>query len=97
MAIEAGISLDRFWGLTWRELILYIKANENKELKQVLLFRRVAYQIYMSYPKKRDEAIDKFWPHPWDKQPDRGNPISEQDVLKAIKLYSNNGNGNPTA
>lgn len=77
--------------------MLNIKANENKELKQVLLIRRLAYHIYCSYPKKKsEESIERFWPHPWDKKPDRGQPITNDDVLRAIKLYSNNGNGNPT-
>lgn len=44
--------------------------------------------------KKKPEQI---LPLPNDPKPDRGQPISEQDVLRAIKLYSNNGNGNPTA
>lgn len=87
MAIEAGISLDKFWDLTWRELMLYIKAYENKELKLLILVRRLSYQIYMSYPKKKDEPIEKYWPHPWDKKPDRGEEVKPDEVARRIKLF----------
>lgn len=40
----------------------------------------------MSYPKKKDEPIEKYWPHPWDKKPDRGKPMEDDEVARTIKL-----------
>lgn len=84
--------------MTWREFTIYVKADEARDLKEWHRTRSVMHMVYMMNTgdkvKKRPEQI---LPLPGDVQPDRGQPISEQDVLRAIKLYSNNGNGNPTA
>jgi hypothetical protein len=84
--------------MTWREFSIHIKASEAMELKEWHRTRAVMHMIYMMLTqdkvKKKPEQILRL---PDDPKPDRGQPISEQDVLRAIKLYSNNGNGNPTA
>lgn len=63
--------------MSWREFILTLrgrrKADAEQFLKDSILVREVAYQVYTSIPLKKGRhhaKKKKYWPHPWDKEDD---------------------------
>lgn len=96
-AVEIGISIDEFWQMTWREFTIHIKADEARDLKEWHRTRAIMHMVYvMNTGDKVKKKPEQILPLPNDPKQDRGQPITNDDVLRAIKLYSNNGNGNPT-
>lgn len=92
-AVEIGIGISEFWDMTWRDFSIYVKANEAKELKEWHRARAIMHMVYvMNTGDKVKKKPEQILPLPNDPKPNRGKPITENDVLRAIKLYSKNGN-----
>jgi hypothetical protein len=89
LAIEAGLSIEVFWRLTWREFLLYRKGYEAKQLAEWQRTRMIAYIIYCTNTEsgKRKE-IGEFLPLSTDEQPDRGERLTQEQFIENMKKLS---------
>lgn len=93
-----GILPDDFYLMSWREFFLLIKGRRKREedefLRQSMLTREVAYQIYQSIPLKKGKshvAKKRYWEHPWDKYIEDQKIGSMREAMNALK--NKNGTG----
>ena len=83
----AGLTIEQFWGLTWKEWTIYQAAFVRKELNEWQRTRRVAYMVYlMGSGEKTKKEEHVFHPLASD-EIDRGKPMSNEDVKRALQLY----------
>ena len=68
-------------------------AAERKEVSEWHRVRSVVYMIYrMNTGDKIAKKPEQIMPLPGDSNEDRGQPMTDDEVLRSIKLFSNAGN-----
>jgi hypothetical protein len=88
-----GIGIEQFWAMTWREYTIHVMADERNEVNEWHRVRSVVYMIYrMNTGDKIAKKPEQIMPLPGDRNEDRGQPMSDEEVLRSIKLFSNAGN-----
>jgi len=89
LAIEAGLSIEQFWGLTWREFLLYRKGYEAKQLAEWQRTRLIAYIMYCTNTESgKRKDIQDFMPLTTDELPDRGEPLTQEQFIENMKKLS---------
>lgn len=83
---------DDFYKMSWREFFLLVRGRRKKEdtdyLKQSLLTREIAYQVYCTIPLKKGKrhvGKKRYWPHPWDKEDDQKEFESMKNAMEALR------------
>ena len=89
LAVEAGLTIEQFWRITWREFLLYRKGYEAKQLAEWQRTRLIAYIMYCTNTEsgKRKE-IHEFMPLTTDELPDRGEPLTQEQFIENMKKLS---------
>lgn len=89
LAIEAGLTIEKFWRLTWREFLLYRKGFEARELNEWNRARFVAYQVYVNVTKyeKNRIGIKEFLPLPSDEKEER-ILLTQEEFIENMKRFS---------
>ena len=88
-----GIGIEQFWAMTWREYTIHVMAAERNEVNEWHRVRSVVYMIYrMNTGDKIAKKPEQIMPLPGDMKEDRGQPMTDDEVLRSIKLFSNAGN-----
>lgn len=79
--------------MTWRDYTIHVMAAERKEVNEWHRVRSVVYMIYrMNTGDKIVKRPEQIMPLPGDVAEDRGRQMSDDEVLRSIKLFSNAGN-----
>lgn len=83
---------DNFYKMSWREFFLLVRGRRKKEetefLKQSLLTREIAYQIYGTIPLrkgKRHIGKKRYWPHSWDTENDNREVEMMKSAMEALR------------
>lgn len=60
---EIGISPDRFWFMSYKQIILAIRGYEKRQAREWERARLIAYQVYAGTPKKgQNKSITQYLP-----------------------------------
>ena len=69
-----------------------VVADERKEVNGWRKFRFLGYMEYvMNSSEKTKKTIEKFMPLPGDIKQDRGQPITNEQLLQTLKMYGDAG------
>ena len=87
-AIQCGLTIEQFWGMTWRDFSIYVIANDRNELQEWAKVRRLSYMIYCSIPTdKTKKSEQSFWSLPIDETEEK-KPLSKDQVKNILDFYS---------
>jgi hypothetical protein len=84
------MTLEQFWGSTWREVQLYRLAAERKALSEDRRLRVLAYTIYKFCGQPKDPvSINSFMPLPGDVSKTRIKKDANTPYLSVDELAAN--------
>ena len=78
-----------FWEIEWREFHIRSLAAERRELNEWQRTRALAYMIYCANSAEKPKSIDDFWHLPGDPVPDKGRPLTDDEIQRTLELYAN--------
>lgn len=83
-AVQCGLTIERFWQMTWREFSIYTIAWERNELNEWLRTRKLAHMIFSTVAtKEKWQAENIWWPMPTDEKEDV-TPPSQDEIQRMI-------------
>lgn len=105
LAVECGITIEKFWRISWREFVLYRKGYEQRELREWERSRFIGWMVYnniVKYEKGAKKNIKKFLPLSSDQdEAEEITPLTSEQFIdgqkrlaEAFKKIKPNGAGN---
>ena len=83
----AGLTIEQFWGMTWKEWTIYQTAYLRQELNEWARTRRISYMVYlMGSGEKTKKTEQVFHPLAID-EVDRGKPLTKEEIQRSLSLY----------
>lgn len=85
-----GIGLQEVYDMSWAEFVLRSIGFRQKQKREEILTREVAYQIYVgnhSFSKKSPKSKNAFWKIEDEKKGSTISEVSKQAYLKAMERY----------
>ena len=89
-AVQCGLTIEKFWQMTWRDFSIYVIAWERNNLLNVSMTREIVYSVYNAQPRDKGSkmpAKDKMWPLPIDEKIEI-KPPSQEDIERMMKLLT---------
>lgn len=99
--MEAGLKIEEFLRLSWREFVLYRKGYEARDKRLWMHTRMVGYMTYLNIVKheKTRKTIDQWFPLDGNEIHDSPKLTTEEFQMAQRKLYQvlkqRNGRANP--
>lgn len=90
-AVQCGLTIERFWQMTWRDFSIYVMAWERNSILRLVETREIVYSIYNAQPKDKNfrmPAKEKLWPLPIDERPEPLRPPTQEEIERMMKLLT---------
>ena len=83
-AVQCGISIEKFWQMTWRDFSIYTIAWERNELNEWLRTRKLAHMIFSTVATKEKWQDERtWWPMPTDEK-EEVKPPTQEEIQRMI-------------
>ena len=86
-AVQCGLKIDEFWGMTWREFSIYTTAWERNELNKWARTRKLAHMMFSTVATKEKWVSEvQWWPLPIDEKAEEKKPLTPEEIQAMISL-----------
>jgi len=81
MAVQCGLTIEKFWQMTWRDFSIYTIAFERNELNEWLRTRKLSHMIFSTVATKEKWVNEaQWWPMPTDEREEEVKPPTQEEI-----------------
>ncbi len=89
-AVQCGLTIEKFWQITWRDFSIYRIAHERNQLITLVTTRELIYAQFQTAGKSFESLPSKenFWPLPVDRAKEQAKPLTKEEIAIVMERYT---------